>query len=192
MSVLLIDNYDSFTHNLAQALTILGAEVIVRRNDALSVAEAEALHPTHLVISPGPGRPADAGTSVSMIQTFLGQIPILGVCLGHQSLAFALGGQIRSARQLLHGEPSQIQHSGDGLFAGLRDGFTAGRYHSLAVDEPSLPSTLTVTARSDDGEVMALQHRSALAFGVQFHPESILTPEGPTLLRNFLQLGGVA
>ncbi|MFT4979314.1 MAG: anthranilate synthase/aminodeoxychorismate synthase-like glutamine amidotransferase [Myxococcota bacterium] len=192
MSVLLIDNYDSFTHNLAQALTILGAEVIVHRNDALGVAEAEALHPTHLVISPGPGRPADAGTSVSMIQTFLGHIPILGVCLGHQSLAFALGGQIRSARQLLHGEPSQIQHSGDGLFAGLRDGFTAGRYHSLAVDEPSLPSTLTVTARSDDGEVMALQHRSALAFGVQFHPESILTPEGPTLLRNFLRLGGVA
>lgn len=188
MRVLLIDNYDSFTYNLAQALQTLGAEVLVRRNDAITVAEAEALAPSHLLVSPGPGRPEDAGVSIEMLLAFLGRLPILGVCLGHQALAHALGGHIRSARHLLHGEPSAISHDGGGLFEGLSEGFTAGRYHSLAVDEPTLPTALAVSARSDDGEIMALRHRTAPAFGVQFHPESVLTPEGPSLLANFLRM----
>jgi len=193
MRVLLIDNYDSFTYNLAQALRTLGAEVLVHRNDAIDLEGAEALAPSHLLVSPGPGRPEDAGRSIALIEAFLGRLPILGVCLGHQALATALGGRIRSARALLHGEPSAIEHDGKGIFAGLTERFQAGRYHSLAVDEGKLPAALAVSARSADGEVMGLRHRTLAAFGVQFHPESVLTPEGPALLRNFLSMrGGVA
>lgn len=190
MSVLLIDNYDSFTYNLAQALWKLGAAVSVRRNDALSVEDAIGMAPSHLVISPGPGRPEDAGRSVAMIRAFLGRIPILGVCLGHQALAFALGARIGAARELRHGEPSAIHHDGQGVFSGLPAGFVAGRYHSLAVHD--LPDTLAVSAKTEDDEVMGVRHHAARAVGVQFHPESVLTPQGPTLLNNFLRLSGGA
>jgi anthranilate synthase/aminodeoxychorismate synthase-like glutamine amidotransferase len=192
MRVLVIDNYDSFTYNLAQAMQCLGAEVLVHRNDAIQLDDIEQLVSSHLVVSPGPGRPEDAGISVAAIRRFLGTLPILGVCLGHQSLAYALGGTIQAARDLLHGEPSEISHDGAGLFAGLSGQLTAGRYHSLAVEEASLPPTLKVCARSADGEIMALRHRQLNGFGVQFHPESILTPRGPALLNNFLGMSGGA
>ena len=184
--VLLIDNYDSFTHNLAQALMVQGARVAVHRNDALTVDEALASQPTHLLISPGPGRPESAGISMALIAAALGRLPILGVCLGHQALAAVLGGTVRPARQLMHGEASRIRHDGQGLFAGLPAPLLAGRYHSLAVCD--LPETLAVSAVAEDGEVMAIRHRHLPAVGVQFHPESMLTPDGPALLDNFLEM----
>jgi len=185
--VLLVDNYDSFAFNVVQVLRALGAEVIVRRNDAVDEAAARALAPTHLVISPGPGHPRQAGASVALISAFLGQVPILEVCLGHQALAVALGGELRPARALVHGEASAIDLDGEGLFAGLPRPLQVGRYHSLAIDEPALPAELVVCARAPDGEVMAVRHRGLALFGVPFHPESVLTPDGPALLGRFLE-----
>ena len=184
--LLLIDNYDSFTYNLVQAFLILDAEVIVHRNDALDVTEAARLDPTHLVISPGPGRPGDAGVSLAMIQRFAGKIPVLGVCLGHQCIVEHFGGEIVSAGVLMHGKTSQVHHDGEALFRRLPNPFEAGRYHSLAAQRDRIPETLNVTARTDDGEIMGVRHREAPVEGVQFHPESVLTPDGPTLLENFL------
>lgn len=187
--LLLIDNYDSFTYNLVQAFLVLGADVSVYRNDEITVDEALALAPTHLCISPGPGRPDDAGVSLAMIAAFAGQVPVLGVCLGHQSLVQHCGGRIVSAERLMHGKTSMISHDARTIYAGLSNPFQAGRYHSLAADEVSLPSSLEVTARSEQGEIMGVRHRSLPLEGVQFHPESVLTPEGNRLLGNFLALG---
>ena len=184
--LLLIDNYDSFTYNLVQALLVAGAEVVVHRNDQVTVAEALSCDPTHLMISPGPGRPEDAGVSVPLIEACLGSIPILGVCLGHQALAQVLGGRVESAKRLMHGKSSPVHHDGETLFAGLSNPFQAGRYHSLAVPRDSLPEHIIVSAWTDDGEVMAMRHPTHPVEGVQFHPESVLTPEGDHLLRNFL------
>ncbi len=185
---LVLDNYDSFTFNLVQLLGELGGAPRVVRNDALTVAEVRALAPRRIVISPGPGVPDRAGISVELVRTLAGKVPILGVCLGHQSVARAFGGRIRRARRLVHGKTSPVRHNRAELFAGLDDPFAATRYHSLVADEP-LPAELEVTARSeDDGEVMGLRHRSEPLWGVQFHPESILTPEGRRLVRNFLDL----
>ena len=184
MRVLLIDNYDSFAYNLAQALQVLGAEVIVRRNDQLSVAEGIAIDATHLMVSPGPGRPESAGNSTAIIGALYRHIPVLGVCLGHQALVSALGGRVVPARTLMHGKTSSIHHDGLGLFAGLPQPFEAGRYHSLVVDR--LPDDLTVSAYTREWDVMAVRHVSPPVVGVQFHPESILTPDGPRLLENFL------
>ena len=187
--VLLVDNYDSFTYNLAQTLATLGAEVCVRLNDAITIAAAIDLDPTHLVVSPGPGRPESAGVSMRMIETMLDRIPILGVCLGHQALGALLGGSVVPARSLVHGRASPIHHDGRTLFEGLPNPFSAGRYHSLAVSDRDLPGDLTVSAYTSDGEIMGLRHKRHPVEGVQFHPESILTPEGSRLLRNFLDLG---
>jgi anthranilate synthase/aminodeoxychorismate synthase-like glutamine amidotransferase len=187
--ILLIDNYDSFTYNLVQGFMSLGADVRVFRNDALDVAAARALEPTHLVISPGPGRPEGAGVSMAMIREFCESIPVLGVCLGHQSIAAVFGASIIAARRLMHGKISLIQHDGAGVFAGLPNPLEIGRYHSLAVEESSLPAELVVTARTDSGEIMGLRHRSLALEGVQFHPESVLTPNGPELMANFLREG---
>ena len=185
---LVLDNYDSFTFNLAQLLGELGGAPRVVRNDALTVAGVRDIAPRRLVISPGPCTPEMAGISVELIRTLAGTIPVLGVCLGHQSVAQAFGGRIRRARRLVHGKTSPVRHNGGELFAGLENPFEATRYHSLVADEP-LPPELQVTARStDDGEVMGLRHRSAPLWGVQFHPESILTPAGRRLLQNFLDL----
>jgi len=184
--LLLIDNYDSFTFNLAQAFQILGAEVIVHRNDQIDVAAAEELKPTHLCISPGPGRPEDAGVSMQMISAFQGQIPILGVCLGHQSISMVFGGQVVHAKELMHGKDSPVYHHGRGLYLGLPNPFQAGRYHSLAVPENGVPDGFVVDAYTSDGEVMGIRHKSLPILGVQFHPESILTPQGDRLLQNFL------
>ncbi|NOY28573.1 MAG: aminodeoxychorismate/anthranilate synthase component II [Oligoflexia bacterium] len=184
--VLMIDNYDSFTFNLVQAFQILGAQVDVYRNDAISVRDALALAPTHLVVSPGPGTPDDAGLSMALIAAALGKIPLLGVCLGHQSLCQVLGGRVVPAKRLMHGKPSPVHHDGRGLFAGLPQPMQCGRYHSLAVAD--LPDCLQVSARTKDGEIMAVRHREIVALGVQFHPESILSPDGPALLENFLKL----
>ncbi|HKQ60848.1 MAG TPA: aminodeoxychorismate/anthranilate synthase component II [Candidatus Polarisedimenticolaceae bacterium] len=184
--VLLLDNYDSFTYNLVQALAGLGAEVLVRRNDALAPGDALALGPTHLVISPGPGRPEQAGVTLELLRVLLPRVPVLGVCLGHQALGALLGGTVRAAQQLVHGKASPVYHDGRTLYEGLPNPFPAGRYHSLAVAEESLPEELAVSAYTSDGEIMGLRHRTLPAEGVQFHPESVLTPEGPRLLRNFL------
>ena len=184
MRVLLIDNYDSFVFNVAQALQGLGAEVLVRRNDAVSASEAIALDPSHLVVSPGPGRPESAGNSMDIIRALYQEIPVLGICLGHQALVCALGGSIAHARTLMHGKTSTIHHDGKGLFAGLPQPFVAGRYHSLVADQ--VPEDLTVTAYTREWDVMAVRHVSLPAAGVQFHPESILTPDGNHLLENFL------
>jgi anthranilate synthase/aminodeoxychorismate synthase-like glutamine amidotransferase len=186
--VLVIDNYDSFTYNLVQAFLVLGAEVMVRHNDALDVGAALDLAATHLVISPGPGRAEHAGVSMSMLEAFLGKVPVLGVCLGHQALAQVLGGIVVPAKRLVHGKTSEVHHDGRTIFASLRNPFTAGRYHSLAVAEEGLPAELEVSARTSEGEIMGLRHRAFPAEGVQFHPESILTPDGGLLLRNFLGL----
>jgi anthranilate synthase/aminodeoxychorismate synthase-like glutamine amidotransferase len=188
--ILLIDNYDSFTYNLVQAFLVLGAEVDVRRNDEIDVDAALALAPSHLVISPGPGRPENAGCSLAMIAAFAGQVPVLGVCLGHQSIVHHFGGEIVAAQSLMHGKTSFIEHDGDGLFAGLPNPFEVGRYHSLAANRSKVPAELAVTARTQEGEIMGVRHRTLTVVGVQFHPESVLTPEGPKLLGNFLTLGG--
>ena len=189
--LLLIDNYDSFTYNLVQAFLVLGAEVQVVRNDAIDVAGAEARDPTHLCISPGPGAPRDAGVSMAMIRAFAGRIPVLGVCLGHQSIVEAFGGEVVRAGRLMHGKTSPIRHDGLGVFAGLPSPCEVGRYHSLIAAPGHLPATLTVSARTDEGEIMGVRHTELQVEGVQFHPESILTHEGERLLGNFLaQRGG--
>jgi anthranilate synthase/aminodeoxychorismate synthase-like glutamine amidotransferase len=186
VKVLLIDNYDSFTYNLAHLFGELGAEVVVVRNDELELDQAQALAPSHLVISPGPGRPEDAGVSEAAVRLFAGRVPVLGVCLGHQAIVSVFGGSVGAARCLVHGKASPVSHDGRGLFAGLPIDFAAGRYHSLAATE--LPDCLEVSASAPDGEVMAVRHRSLAVDGVQFHPESVLTPDGPLLARNFLAL----
>ena len=183
--LLMIDNYDSFTYNLVHLFQELGAEVAVYRNDAITVEEAEALSPAQLVISPGPGRPADAGVSVELIRRLGPRIPTLGVCLGHQAIVEAFGGQIGQAKALLHGKSSTVEHDGKGVFAGLPQGLVAGRYHSLAA--VTVPDELEVSARTPDGEVMGVRHRELPIEGVQFHPESVLTPLGPELGKNFLR-----
>ena len=188
--VLLIDNYDSFTYNLVQALAVLGARVTVRRHDKITVGEARDLGPTHLMISPGPGRPEDAGVSVAVVSEMMGQVPVLGVCLGHQAIAQALGGRIENAQSLMHGKASPVYHDGRTIYEGLPNPFSAGRYHSLAVSEQQLPDELAVSAYTSDGEIMGVRHRTLPTEGVQFHPESVLTPEGGRLLRNFLDLEG--
>ena len=182
--LLMIDNYDSFTYNLVHLFEELGAEVRVFRNDAITVEEAEALAPAQLVISPGPGRPADAGVSVELIRRLGPRVPTLGVCLGHQAIVEAFGGEIGQARALLHGKSSPVEHDGKGVFRGLPAPLEAGRYHSLAALQ--VPDDLEVTARTPDGEVMGVRHRELPIEGVQFHPESVLTPLGPDLARNFL------
>ncbi len=184
--ILVIDNYDSFTYNLVQYLAELGAELVVRRNDELTVEGIEQLEPDGIVISPGPCTPREAGVSVPVIQRFAGRVPILGVCLGHQAIGAAYGARIVRAPRLMHGKTSRIQHDGRGVFAGLPNPFTATRYHSLVIDEATLPPDLTVTARSEDGVIMGVRDRTGLVEGVQFHPESILTMVGKDLLRNFL------
>ncbi len=186
--MLLIDNYDSFTYNLVQAFAAHGADVMVYRNDAIGVEQALALAPTHLVVSPGPGRPEDAGVSLAMIAAFAGRIPILGVCLGHQSIVQQQGGRIVRAERLMHGKTSMVSHDGRTIYAGLPDPFEVGRYHSLCAEEESLPDTLRVTATTDRGEIMGVRHASLPIEGVQFHPESVLTPEGDQLMVNFMRM----
>ena len=183
--LLLIDNYDSFTYNLAHLFGELGAEVLVRRNDEIAVEEIERLAPSHLVISPGPGRPENAGVSEAAVLALAGRAPVLGVCLGHQAIVQAFGGEVGQARALVHGKATQVSHDGQGIFAGLPAEFPAGRYHSLAAT--SVPETLQVSATAADGEVMAVRHRELAVDGVQFHPESVLTPDGPALGRNFVE-----
>jgi len=185
--ILLIDNYDSFTFNLAQYLGELGAQTVVRRNDEVSIAEIERMQPERIVISPGPGRPEDAGVTVEAIRTFGARIPVLGVCLGHQGIGLAFGGSVVRAGELMHGKVSVVHHDGKGVFKGVSQPFTAGRYHSLVVAEP-VPDQLEIAARTEDGTIMGVRHRTAPIHGVQFHPESVLTPEGRKLLRNFLEL----
>jgi para-aminobenzoate synthetase component 2 len=188
-SLLLIDNYDSFTYNLVQAFLVLGAEVQVYRNDAITPSAARKLSPSHLCISPGPGTPYDAGVSMDMIRAFAGSIPVFGVCLGHQSIVEVFGGKVVRAGRLMHGKTSLVEHDGRGLFAGLPQPCEVGRYHSLIAAPESLPAHLEVTARTPEGEIMGVRHRALMVEGVQFHPESILTPDGPALMKNFLDLG---
>lgn len=188
MKVLLIDNYDSFTYNLAQIFGELGADVVVKRNDEVALADIQTLRPARICISPGPGRPRDAGISCDVIRDFGAQIPLLGVCLGHQCIGEVFGGEIVRAPKLMHGKTSAISHKGTGVFENLAKPFEATRYHSLVVKRETLPQSLTITAESDDGEIMGLQHRGLPIHGVQFHPESILTEEGRKLLANFLRL----
>ena len=191
MKVLMIDNYDSFTYNLVQYLGTLGAQVEVKRNDQTSLEEIRELSPDAIVISPGPCTPAEAGISVDVIKSFYKDTPILGVCLGHQSIGVAFGGRIVRAKNLMHGKTSQITHTGEGVFRGLPNPFTAVRYHSLVIEESSLPASLKVTARSEDGEIMGIQHKEYPLFGVQFHPESVLSEGGMDILKNFLDLASV-
>jgi anthranilate synthase component 2 len=186
--VLVIDNYDSFVYNLVQELGELGAEPVVHRNDAIDVAAIRSASPDAVVISPGPGRPESAGVSLEVVRELGGEVPILGVCLGHQVVAQVYGGSIVAAPTLMHGKTSQIHHDGRGVFAGLPDPFTATRYHSLVVDPGSVPDALEVSARTPDGVIMGLRHRGLPVEGVQFHPESLLTPSGPSLLANFLAI----
>jgi anthranilate synthase/aminodeoxychorismate synthase-like glutamine amidotransferase len=185
--LLLIDNYDSFTYNLVQAFLVLGAQVSVYRNDALTPQAALTLAPSHLCISPGPGTPYDAGVSMDMIRAFSGRIPVLGVCLGHQSIVEVFGGKVVRADRLMHGKTSLVRHDERTLFAGLPQPCEVGRYHSLIASAASLPRELEVSARTAEGEIMAVRHRDLAVEGVQFHPESILTPAGPALLANFLK-----
>jgi anthranilate synthase/aminodeoxychorismate synthase-like glutamine amidotransferase len=187
--LLIIDNYDSFTYNLVQYLGELGETIEVRRNDEVTVPEIESeLCPERILISPGPGTPDDAGVSLKVIEHFAGRVPILGVCLGHQAIGQAFGGQVVRAPELMHGKSSEICHDGKTIFAGLEDHFSAGRYHSLIVDRASLPECLEVSAFTNDDIIMGLRHRELKVEGVQFHPESILTEDGKRLLFNFLQL----
>jgi len=185
--LLLIDNYDSFTYNLVQAFMMLGAEVLVHRNDRLDIDAARALEPTHLCISPGPGTPHEAGMSMKMIEAFAGDIPVFGVCLGHQSLVEVFGGKVVRAGRLMHGKTSMVTHDGLAILDGMSQPFEAGRYHSLIAQPESLPSDLHVTARTPEGEIMGVRHATLNVEGVQFHPESVLTPEGPILMGNFLK-----
>jgi anthranilate synthase component 2/para-aminobenzoate synthetase component 2 len=185
--VLLIDNYDSFTWNLAQAFAAMGASVDVRRNDTIGPREARELAPTHLVISPGPGRPEAAGQTLAILEAMIDRVPILGVCLGHQALAVVFGARVVACDRLVHGQASPVYHDGHTLYAGLENPFAAGRYHSLAVDDATLPSELSVPAFTSHGEVMGLRHSRLPVEGVQFHPESVLTPCGERLLANFLE-----
>jgi anthranilate synthase/aminodeoxychorismate synthase-like glutamine amidotransferase len=185
VTILLIDNYDSFTYNLAHLFGELGAEVVVRRNDEITVEEAERLAPSRLVISPGPGRPEDAGVSEDVVRAFAGRVPTLGVCLGHQAIVSVFGGEVAQARELVHGKATLVSHDGRGIFAGLPADFLAGRYHSLAAT--AIPDCLEVSATAPDGEVMAVRHRELPVDGVQFHPESVLTPVGRDLAKNFLE-----
>ena len=188
--LLMIDNYDSFTFNLVQYFGELGAEVRVIRNDELTLDEVERLAPKHIVISPGPCTPTEAGISVPAIQRFAGRIPILGVCLGHQSIVEVFGGEVVRAGRLMHGKVSPVHHDGLGILAGMPQPFEAGRYHSLIARPESLPAELEVTARTVEGEIMGVRHRELTIEGVQFHPESVLTPQGPLLLGNFLASSG--
>jgi len=185
--ILLIDNYDSFTFNLAQYLGELGAPPIVRRNDEVSTDQVAEMRPDRIVISPGPGRPEDAGISVEVIKRFGDRVPILGVCLGHQSIGIAFGGAVVRAGVLMHGKTSTVHHDGAGVFRGVTQPFSAGRYHSLVIAQP-LPADLELAAHTEDGTVMGVRHRSYPVHGVQFHPESVLTVEGRKLLRNFLEM----
>ncbi|HEY5038659.1 MAG TPA: aminodeoxychorismate/anthranilate synthase component II [bacterium] len=184
--ILVIDNYDSFTYNLVQYLGEMGADIKVVRNDEIKVAEILALKPDHVLISPGPCSPKEAGISVDVIKELAGKIPILGVCLGHQSIGYAFGGEIIRAKQLMHGKTSKISHDGKGVFKGLPNPFQATRYHSLVIKRETLPECLTVTAESEDREIMGVRHKTLAVEGVQFHPESILTESGKALLHNFL------
>jgi len=186
MKLLMIDNYDSFTYNLVQYFGELGASIDVFRNDEITIGQIEAIAPTHLVVSPGPCSPAEAGISVAAIQHFAGKLPVLGVCLGHQSIGAAFGGRIIRAQQLMHGKTSVIHTTQQGVFAGLPQAYTVNRYHSLAIERATLPTELEVTAWTEDGEIMGVRHRSLQVEGVQFHPESILTEHGHALLKNFL------
>ncbi len=188
--VLVIDNYDSFVYNLVQELGELGADPVVFRNDAIDVAGIRAETPDAVLISPGPGRPEDAGVSLAVIRELSGELPILGVCLGHQAIGQAFGGDVVHAPTLMHGKTSEIHHGGAGVFAGLPDPFVATRYHSLVVEPSTFPDVLEVTARTSDGVIMGLRHRTMAIEGVQFHPESLLTLEGPSLLANFLASAG--
>ena len=185
--LLMIDNYDSFTYNLVQYLGELGEEVVVRRNDEIGLDEIASLKPDHIVVSPGPCTPNEAGISVPLIERFAGKIPMLGVCLGHQSIGQAFGGHIVHAKELMHGKTSAIKHRGDGVFRSLPSPLQATRYHSLVIERATLPDCLEVTAWSDDGEIMGVRHKNLPVEGVQFHPESILTEHGHELLRNFLE-----
>lgn len=186
--IVVIDNYDSFVYNLVQALGSLGEEITVFRNDAIDVAGVKALRPAGLVLSPGPGRPEDAGVTIAAIRELSTTIPTLGVCLGHQAIAMAFGARVVRAREPRHGKASAVAHDGRGLFEGLSSRFEAGRYHSLVADPETLPAELRVTAWTQDGTIMGLSHKDRPVHGVQFHPESILTPEGSRLLQNFLRL----
>ena len=185
--LLMIDNYDSFTYNLVQYLGELGEDVRVYRNDQITVDQISALHPVHIVISPGPCTPNEAGVTVDTVKRFGGEIPILGVCLGHQGVGQAYGGKIVHAKQIMHGKTSMIHHTGEGVFAGLPSPFEATRYHSLVVERETLPACLEITAWTDDGEIMGIRHKEFAVEGVQFHPESILTQHGHELLANFLR-----
>ena len=185
--ILMIDNYDSFTYNLVQYLGELGAEVKVVRNDEIAVDEVAQLRPARIVISPGPCTPAEAGVSLGVIGEFAGEIPILGVCLGHQAIGQAFGGKVVRAKRIMHGKVSSVSHDGKGVFAGIPDGFAVTRYHSLAVERDSLPACLEVSAQSEEGEIMGLRHRTLPVEGVQFHPEALLTEHGHAMLKNFLE-----
>jgi anthranilate synthase component II len=184
--LLMIDNYDSFTYNLVQYLGELGEDVLVKRNDEISVSEIEKLAPQRIVISPGPCTPSEAGVSVATIEKFAGKIPLLGVCLGHQSIGQAFGGKIVHAKTLMHGKTSQVTHTNAGVFAGLPSPYRATRYHSLVIERESCPDCLEITAWTDDGEIMGVRHKTLSIEGVQFHPESIMTEHGHALLKNFL------
>ena len=184
--VLVVDNYDSFTYNLVQAFLTTGAAVTVEYNDDISLERADEIDPTHLVITPGPGRPEDAGVSVEMVRHFSGRIPILGVCLGHQAIAVAFGGEVDPAMTLMHGKSSEVYHDRRSVFSGLPNPFIGGRYHSLAVSEIGLPDGLLISAYTSDGEIMGIRHETMPVEGVQFHPESVLTPLGDRLVTNFL------
>ena len=188
--LLLIDNYDSFTYNLVQAFLVLGADVRVYRNDAITVDEARALAPTHLCISPGPGTPLRAGVSMAMVRAFAGLIPVFGVCLGHQSIVEEFGGKVLRAGRLMHGKTSLIDHDERGVFEDVAAGCEVGRYHSLIAEPDSMPAELEVSARTAEGEIMGVRHRQLMVEGVQFHPESVLTPDGPAMIANFLRFSG--
>ncbi len=185
--LLMIDNYDSFTYNLVQYFAELGADVVVYRNDEIGVDQIAEMNPDQIVVSPGPCTPTEAGVSVAAIQRFAGKIPILGVCLGHQSIGQAFGGKIIHAKQLMHGKTSLIHHHGTSVFTGLPSPFTATRYHSLVIERETLPDCLEITAWTDDGEIMGVRHKTLAVHGVQFHPESILTEHGHAMLKNFLE-----
>ena len=186
--LVMIDNYDSFTYNLVQYLGELGEEVRTFRNDEVTIGDIEAMRPDRIMLSPGPCTPNEAGISLSVIEHFKGLIPLMGVCLGHQSIGQAFGGKVVHAKHIMHGKTSPVEHQGQGVFKGLANPFTVTRYHSLVVEEKTLPSCLEVTARTDDGEIMGLRHRELAIEGVQFHPESILTEHGHDLLKNFLEI----